>query len=196
MPQGYLDGEISTDYTTITSTLDPDQIKYHGSGSPKYFGSLINTFNYRNFELSFNIIYKFGYYFRRQDVFGGSNYGSSLTPLYKLADYEKRWQEPGDELTTNIPALVYPNSSSRTNFFAYSESLVENGSHIRLQDIRLSYTIPQNLYPRFPFKAANIFFYARNLGILWRANKQGIDPDYPRAIPQPFSMSIGVNLNL
>lgn len=196
MPQGYLDGEISTDYTTITSTLDPDQIKYHGSGSPKYFGSLINTFNYGNFELSFNITYKFGYYFRRQDVFGGSNYGSSLYPLYKLADYEKRWQEPGDELTTNIPALVYPNSSSRTNFFAYSESLVENGSHVRLQDVRLSYTIPQNLFPGTPFKAANIFFYARNLGILWRANKQGIDPDYPRAIPQPFSVSIGVNLNL
>jgi TonB-linked SusC/RagA family outer membrane protein len=195
MPQGYLDGEISTDYTTITSTLDPDQIKYHGSGSPKYFGSLINTFNYRNFELSFNITYKLGYYFRRENVFGGSNYGSSIFPVYQLGDYEKRWKEPGDELTTNIPALVYPSNIRRNYFFQYSEDLVEKGDHIRLQDIRLSYHLRKMSYPKLPFQSVSIFLYTRNLGILWRANGRGIDPDYrTSAIPQPFSASIGVNL--
>ncbi|ATP57389.1 hypothetical protein CPT03_13380 [Pedobacter ginsengisoli] len=195
-PQGYIDGEPSKDYTTITSSLDLSQIRYYGSASPKYFGSIINTFTYQQFELSVNLVYKLGYYFRRENVFGGSNYGSALSPNFQLADYSKRWQKAGDELHTDIPALTYPNSSARSNFFQYSAALVEKGDHLRLQDIRLSYTLSPNSLLRSIFKNASLFLYARNLGILWRKNKHHIDPDYgATTIPQPFSGSMGINLS-
>ncbi|SMC54752.1 SusC/RagA family TonB-linked outer membrane protein [Pedobacter nyackensis] len=193
-PQGYLNGKISKDYTTITSVFDPSQLKFHGSASPKHYGSVINTFGFENFELSFNLTYKFGYFFRRENVFGGSSYGSALSPAYIFADYNKRWQKPGDEFTTNTPALVYPNSAVRTDFNTYSENLVEKGDHLRLQDIRLSYYLKNNSLLKF--KSASIFLYARNVGILWRANKLNIDPDFrTNAIPAPFTGSVGLNLN-
>jgi TonB-linked SusC/RagA family outer membrane protein len=196
-PQGYLNGEISKDYAKIRSTLDQTQLQYHGSASPKYFGSLINTFHYHDFELSLNITYKFDYYFRRLSVFSGSNYGSGVMQ-YKMSDYEKRWQQPGDELNTKIPALVYPSNLARDSFFQNSSDLVERGDHIRLQDVRLSYNLSRITATGFRLiQKASLFLYARNLGILWRENKLKIDPDYGSSIPpQPFSGSFGINLTL
>jgi len=197
-PQGYLDGALSKDYTSITSKLDPNQLKYHGSAIPKYFGSLINTLAYKNFDLSINIIYKFAYFFRRVNVFSGSNYGYGNSPIpYQLADFEKRWQKVGDENITKIPALSYPSNLSSDLFFTNSEDLVERGDHIRVQDVRFSYSLlPKQLLNTF-LRKASIFIYARNLGIIWRKNKLNIDPDYGSFnIPQPFSGSIGINVNL
>lgn len=192
-PQGYLNGQVSKSYSNIINLFDPSQIIYHGSASPKYFGSLLNTFSYKNIELSINITYKLGYYFKRKGIFNGS-YSTSLT-FY--GDYDKRWQKPGDEQNTIIPALVYPSSSAMTSFFNNSSDLIERGDHIRLQDVRLSYNLVQKQLPKLPFKAISAFAYAKNLGLLWRKNKLGIDPDYgTRAIPDPLSLSFGINLNL
>lgn len=195
-PQGYLDGNTSKDYGKITTQLDISQIKYHGSASPKYFGSIINSFSYKNFELSFNLTYKLGYYFRRTGVFSGSNYGTAEHTEFMLADYEKRWQKTGDEAFTRIPALVYPADNLQNTFFLYAEDLVEKGDHIRLQDIRLSYNLTEKLLSRSFLKKAGIFLYARNLGVLWSATELDIDPDYKTTgIPQPFSCAFGLNLN-
>ncbi|MBE9600174.1 SusC/RagA family TonB-linked outer membrane protein [Pedobacter sp. MC2016-24] len=192
-PRGYFNGSVSKDYTAITSALNPNLIKYHGSASPKYFGSLINTFNYKNLELSLNLLFKFDYYFRRVNIFSGSNNYSYITS----SDFDKRWKKPGDELITKIPALIYPNNPQMSTFFQNSEDLVENGSHLRLQDIRLSYKIANLGFHNFSIKGLNVFLYTKNLGIIWRMNKLNIDPDYGNSsIPQPFSASLGVNFNL
>lgn len=195
-PQGFLNGVISKDYAKINSTLAPDQIRYHGSASPKYFGSIINTFSYKNIELSLNVIYKFDYYFRRINVFSGSNYGASQLVTYALADYEKRWQKPGDERTTKIPALTYPSVAARNTFFNLTEDLVERGDHIRLQDIRLAYRLTVVKSLSAFLKKAEVFMYARNLGILWRKNKVNMDPDIRTGSPLPFSGAMGININL
>jgi TonB-linked SusC/RagA family outer membrane protein len=196
-PQGYLDGVISKDYTKIIGTLDASQIKYHGSALPKYFGNILNTFSYKQLELTFNIGFKFDYYFRRSGVFTGSNYGTAIATVYEVSDFENRWQKPGDEHLTKIPALVYPNIAARSTFFQLSEDLVEKGDHIRLQDVRFSYSFSDRDKVTALLKRTTVFLYTRNLGILWRQNNLKIDPDYrTSAIPQPFSASIGINLTL
>ncbi len=196
-PQGYLNGIISKDYARIRSTLDPSQIKFHGSASPKYFGSVINTFEFKNFELSVNITYKFDYYFRRTSVFAGGNYGSAPFLNYRLAEFENRWKNPGDELKTKIPALIYPSNLAQYSFFENSEDLIENGDHIRLQDVRLSYNLKSLGTASKIFKSATIFLYARNLGVVWKKTSFSIDPDArSTGIPAVFNGSFGVNLNL
>lgn len=189
-PKGYLNGTISKDYSAISGTLDISQIKYHGSATPSYFGSLINSFEYKNFELSFNLTYKFDYFFRRSQVFSGSLY------TYLMADYDKRWQNSGDELITKTPALVFPQNDARSTFYNYSEELVEKGDHIRLQDIRFSYQLSAKKLSKSPFKNASFFIYSQNLGIIWRKNEVNIDPDYLNSYPQPFGCSLGINFHL
>jgi len=46
-----------------------------------------------------------------------------------------------------------------------------------------------------------LYVYANNLGILWRANDQGIDPDFndngngSRIIPAPKTVSLGFRIS-
>jgi TonB-linked SusC/RagA family outer membrane protein len=192
-PQGLLNKQVSKDYQAIINT-SADSLVYHGSARPTIFGSLRNTFSFRRFSLSFNILYKFGYYFRKSST--STNYTDIVTGIAN-SDYLLRWTKPGDELTTDVPSLTYPLNTNRNNFYKYAEVLVEKGDHIRLQDIQLSYTIDKHLWKQAPFNSLQLYVYANNLGILWRANHSGIDPDYNdnfylNGFPAPRSISMGI----
>jgi hypothetical protein len=188
--QGYLNGAVSSDYSGIYNSTNRDELIYNGSASPTNFGSLLNTLEYKNFSLSFNISYNMGYYFRRNSL----NNAALYEGLYWQSDYEKRWQKPGDENHTLVPALRYPVNIERTNLYLYSEALVEKADNIRLKDIRLVYTFP--VRSGLPFKNLNLFAYAHNVGILWRANSYNLDPDYPTGIPQVRTIAFGVKADL
>lgn len=192
-PQGYLNGTVSTDYTSIANSQNRSDLDYNGSATPTSFGSLRNTFNYKGFDLSFNIVYKLGYYFRRTSLNNDALYSSGGNN-YQMADFNNQWQKPGDELHTNVPALIYPSNSYRTALYTYSNVLVENADNIRLQDLRFGYTF--NKSNHLPFKNLSIYTYINNIGILWRANKYHIDPDYPTGIPVPRSIAFGIKGDL
>ena len=188
-PQGFLDGEISEDYGAIIGNMEPDSLIYHGSLQPTHFGALRNTFSWKGFSLSCNITYRLGYYFRRESIRYGTNRG-----LGGHGDYAYRWQQPGDEAFTQVPSIPVQGSSYRDDFYTYSEVLVEKGDHVRLQDVRLSYTLGRELWPGLPFRELQVYGYASNLGILWIATSAVPDPDY-RNMPAPRSWSMGVRAN-
>lgn len=187
-PLGYFDGEISKDYRSIQQSTDLNIMTFHGSQTPTTYGSLMNIFSYRQLELSFNLLYKFGNYFRRSSFMSNQLVGANA---WKLADYDKRWKQEGDELHTYVPAFLYPAVINRDLFYESSSVLIEKGDHIRLQDIRISYQLDKQSY----FKNGNIYLYAQNLGVLWKANKAGIDPETPVNYPTPLSVALGFQLN-
>ncbi|WP_345229673.1 SusC/RagA family TonB-linked outer membrane protein [Olivibacter ginsenosidimutans] len=195
-PIGQLNGEPSKDYSSIFNNNKLDDLVYTGSAVPIYFGALRNTFNWKGAELSFNITYKFDYYFRRSSLDGAAlysgNYGSGT---YQMPDYDLRWQKPGDENKTNIPALVYPVNSYRNNLYMYSEVLVEKGDHIRLQDIKISYTFTQKENRQLPISNLQVYAYASNLAILWKATHIKTDPDNANNIPNPTTYAFGLKAN-
>ncbi len=195
-PQGYLNGAVSKDYLSIISSTPIDSLVYSGSSRPSMFGSLLNTFTWKNFSVSINITYKLGYYFRKSST--GLNYQDALSNPTINADYLLRWQNPGDELRTQVPSLVYPNNTNRNVFYQNSAALVEKADHIRLQNINLSYQLDKSQWHKLPFSSVQIYVFANNLGLLWKANKAGIDPDYTAAfsMPDPSSISIGCKINL
>lgn len=192
-PNGMLNGTITQDYSKILSSNDISNLIYNGSATPLIYGSFRNNLGYGKFDLSFNITYKFDYCFRRPNIFSGSNNFGSFG--YLESDYEKRWQNPGDESKTNIPALTYPQNDAQNGFFQGSSILVEKADNIRLQDVKLSY------YLRLPkgsaiLKNLQIYCYVNNIGIIWKATKQKIDPDYlyvPYAEPRTLSMGISTH---
>ena len=191
-PQGYLkDSGLSTNYNAIYTSSDLANLKYIGPANPTFFGSLRNTFNWKQFELSFNIIWKWGYYFRRSSI----HYSNLFNGQIGHPDYEKRWQHPGDEKTTNVPSMVYPANTARDVVYTYSEILVEKGDHIRLQDLQVSYDLNKSRYKTLPVQAIRVYLYANNIGIIWRANHYGIDPDYVNSIPNPRSIAAGVKVD-
>ncbi|MBS0027092.1 SusC/RagA family TonB-linked outer membrane protein [Chitinophaga hostae] len=191
-PQGYLNGELSTDYAAmLASTPGKDgkipSIVYVGSSIPRSTGSLINTFGFFNFELSVNISYKFGYYFRKPSI----SYSGIVAGAMGNKEYAERWQRPGDENKTSVPSFNYPVDGTRDMFYAYSTINALKGDHIRLQYINLTYT-PVGHFGIKALKQFQLYANMANVGILWRANDHGIDPDFPNGLPTPKTFSAGV----
>ncbi|HWZ15446.1 MAG TPA: SusC/RagA family TonB-linked outer membrane protein [Mucilaginibacter sp.] len=191
-PRGYANGQISEDYPTLTNPTQLSDVTYNGPANPTYFGGLRNTFAWKQISLSVNISYKMGYYFRKSSI----DYGDLFNSGGGNIDFTKRWQKPGDEKFTNVPSMIYPDDPTRGLFYDFSSVTVDNGDHIRLQDVTLSYDLDKSHWKRSPFSHLQFYTYANNLGIIWRANKDGLDPDYPRGgIPNPRSLSFGIRGN-
>ncbi|QEC41533.1 TonB-linked SusC/RagA family outer membrane protein [Pseudobacter ginsenosidimutans] len=186
-PRGYdrQTGEISKNYAELFKDSVKDLV-VNGPGMPPFTGFLRNAFRYKNFDLSFNLMYKFGAWFK-EEMYRGYAFENWV----HLGNYEGRWQKPGDEKHTYIPSTVYPLNNNRTSFAAYTTDFVHKADFIRLSDIRIGYS--------FAIKTAakpvslNVFAGARDLGLIWKANKVGVDPDnlYYRAVS---SANIGCNV--
>jgi len=185
-PRGIINGQVSKDYAAMISPNRPvSDLVYLGPSKPRYFGALRNGFSYKSFELSANILYKLGYHLKRN--------GLSYTALFFAntghSEFADRWQKSGDENITKVPSMVYPVDPNRDYFYNASEAIVESGDHIRLQDITGAYTFRNIKGLR------NLKLYANvsNLGIIWRANKLGLDPDITSGYKLPFTMAFGIN---
>lgn len=193
-PLVMVDNELGTEYDTYFNTLEFDDLKRMGLGVPSYFGSFRNTFSWKNFALSANITFKLDYVFRASSI----DYNWLYTQDQGHRDFSKRWQMPGDELTTIVPSMptLSESSQNRDAAYTFSEKLIEKGDHIRLQDIRLAYQLDK-LGAVPGIRNMELYFYVDNPGILWRANSRGLDPDYPSAqfLPGP-TYALGVNVKL
>ncbi|WDF68685.1 SusC/RagA family TonB-linked outer membrane protein [Sphingobacterium oryzagri] len=187
-PQGYVEDAISDDYSAIYSSALED-MQFHGSLQPTHFGNLLNSFSYKAVSLSFNISYRFGGFFRNPSL-----YNSGL--IYGLGghgDYAQRWQQPGDELSTHVPAFDYTQNASRDFFYQNAEVHIMKSDVIRLEDINVSYRFA--LARRKNSPSMTLIFNAAQLPMLWAAAPGGIDPYFVNsAITRP-RFSFGANLS-
>lgn len=191
-PRGLLNGSPSADYAALSASLETiDDLVYHGRALPPVFGSVLNTFGYKGLTASFNIGYRFGYFFRRSSI----DYGRLFHNWQGHGDFGKRWQKPGDELFTNVPSMPVDVNGARDNFYQRSEALIEPGDNVRLQDVNLSYVFDREKWVRLPVRALQLYVNVNNAGLLWTANKAGIDPDYPQ-MPLPMTLSVGFRTTL
>ena len=200
-PLGYLDGQKTNNYNDINSKTVAADLVYNGPVNPTMVGAFRNDFYWNNFSLSVNITCKLGHYFRRTSI----DYGEFVTFGGGHKDFTSRWQKPGDEEFTNVPSMpaTLPTQLGRRDYTFYSNAsvLVEKADHIRMQDIVLSYDLDKAKWSRLLFKKARFYCNISNVGILWRANKYGIDPDaIPQVstvfLPQPRRITVGGKFDL
>jgi len=192
-PRGFLNGEPSTNYTGIFTSSNAGNLIYHGSARPVTFGALRNTFTYRNISLSANISYSLGYYFRRESV----NFDQILNGNGGHADYYLRWKSVGDEQATIVPSQPPSVNASRNTFYTNSAVLVEKGDHIRLRDIQLSYSLDRSSFSKLPFQKMRFYMYVNNLGMIWKATKVNLDPDFQDrfSLPPVRTYAFGVRID-
>lgn len=193
-PLGYLEGKLSKDYSAIFKEANQNggNVVYVGTASPQIFGSIMNSITWRNLTFSALISYKFKYYFKKSTL----SYPSLVANGIGHADYAKRWQNVGDELITSVPSFIYPMTNdvvNRDNFYNAASVNILKADHIRLQYVNLSYKL---------FKAKNkvlkeleIYGNVADVGILWKANEEGLDPDYPSVLRPTRNATIGVRTN-
>ena len=147
--------------------LNNDDHVVIGNPEPLFFGGLNNTFSYRNLSLDIFLQGTYG-----NDLFnefaGRAFFGRSTDNLYR--EVLNRWTP--DNPTSDIPRA---GNTIAVADIRSSTALVEDGSHLRLKTLRLTYELP------FKSKAFNnmaIYMVGNNL---WLASKfRGYDPESTR----------------
>ncbi len=191
-PMGYLNGQPSKDYARVINNTSPDELVYHGSARPTYFGALRNTFSWKGFSLSLNMSFRLKYFVRRNSV----RYSTDQGLVTGHGDYPLRWQYPGDELSTQIPSIPLAGNTNRDNLYTYSSVLVDRGDNVRLQDANFAYVFDKARFPQLPFARLQIYCYANNIGVVWKKSQSKLDPDYYNSqFPPSRTIALGLKGN-
>lgn len=188
-PQGYVNGQLSTDYNAINAEAlsTGANLEYIGNASPNYFGSLINTFNYKKLSLAINLSYRLDYTVPKPAI----SYDALVSNGLGHKDFVNRWQKPGDEYITTVPSFVYPNLQDRDIFYYSAAINTMPGDHLRLDYVRLGYNFSTSQW-KMPFRNLALFAGMQNVGILWKANKFDYDPDYSTLTPPSRQLTFGL----
>ena len=121
-----------------------------GNANPDYIMNFNNTFRFKNFSLYFLFSYKAG-----GDIWSATTstlLGRGL--ITETVDREATFILPGVQQATGLPNDVQINNSTyffSNVLFGPSELQVYDGSTLRLNEISLSYNIPQKYLDRSPF---------------------------------------------
>jgi TonB-linked SusC/RagA family outer membrane protein len=192
--------KIINSTTNLTTAFDINDLKYAGVKVAPYYGGFFNTFRYKSFSLDVQTTYYLGHIFQKPTTSNYPNFpGTYSGTLGRQRDLARRWKQPGDEAFTDVPGLSDVNFNSISRY-RLSDNQVRKADNVRLQQVSIAYAVPQKWLPKRVIRAASVSASARNLGIIWRANKDGIDPEYlnPSAnyytLPPVTSYVFNINL--
>jgi len=193
-PIGYLSGESSKDYAQILQSATTESLTYHGPARPAWYGAFRNTLDWNGLSVSANISFRGGYYYRRNTV----NYGATLfRGEVGHGDYAHRWQHPGDERRTHVPSMTTTAVASRETYYGYADVNIVRADHLRLQDIRVTYSLPVKQWNLRGINSLNVYGYVNNVGLLWKKADTAYDPDYASVDYVPIrTFSLGINIIL
>ncbi|MDR0695052.1 MAG: TonB-dependent receptor, partial [Prevotellaceae bacterium] len=195
-------------YRTTTGIIFQDRnigfLNYSGSADPTDMGSFGNIFKYKNFRLNIFITYSMGNVVRLNPVFR-SSYTDFLAMPKEFID---RWVVPGDEYTTNIPAILSTRQNRETanmaaayNAYNYSDVRIASGDFIRMKEISLSYDFPQQLIQPLKLSNLSLKLQATNLFLIYADEAlNGQDPEFFNSggvaapVPKQFTMTLRIGL--
>ncbi len=175
-------------------TLDKDRT-YIGDPHPKFTGGLNIDLGYANFDLN---------------IFFYGSYGNDMI------NYVSRWIDYGqfvgglskDALfstwsTTNTGAKL-PMLDGAAHSQEASTAFIEDGSFLRMKNLRLGYTVPQNVLDKVKLKSVRLYLQATNLFTVTKY--KGLDPELDSSgmtmgvdqgsWPTPRQITFGLTLGL
>ncbi|MGZ8561563.1 MAG: SusC/RagA family TonB-linked outer membrane protein, partial [Flavisolibacter sp.] len=153
-----------------TNNYNTAQRELIGSASPKFFGGLSNTLNYKGIDLQTDFVYNYGNLVRDQWIFYAID--GAFPDLNRVALNLERWQKPGD--VTNVPRYVF---GSTNNSNASSTRFLYKGDFIRLRHLTLGYNLPGTIGNRIGVSAARIYVRGTNLWTKTYDKNLTIDPE-------------------
>ena len=169
-----------------------------GHANPKFFGGFSNSLSYRNFDLNILVSFKYGNKIYNQgargiDHFGANNFGM------RAENIDNRWTGPN---TSNS----VPRASTSNYNLQHSTRFLEDGSYLRVQNVTLGYSLPNELIERYGLRQVRVHVAGKNL--LTITGYSGMDPDVSTSlspvnmgidyynVPQMRMIEMGINVGL
>ncbi len=187
----------------IAVNLQDERIEnliFSGSLDPKYTGGFSNTFNYKNLSLNVFVTYQAGNKIRLYPSFRSSYVDLDAMPK----EFYDRWEMPGDETITNVPAIsdAYFNLVNQSNYpynnYNYSNIRVADGGFVRLKTVSLTYQLGNKGIEKLSvFKNLSLTAAVTNPWLIYSDKKlQGQDPEFFNAggVAQPIQKQITLSV--
>lgn len=175
---------------TLTSVGSNAQYHYTGSAIPDLYGSVNNTFSYKNFSLQVMFIYQIGGKTFDNDYQSLMYRGSAGRALHK--DQLNAWQQEGD--ITNV-------TKRGTGATMYdSDKWLTDASYLNFRTATFTYNVPAKFSKRYGMQSARIYASGENLFIT--SARKGMDPTqtYTGAPSYTYApariISLGLNVSL
>ncbi|TDG38022.1 SusC/RagA family TonB-linked outer membrane protein [Pedobacter changchengzhani] len=184
-------------------------LKYEGPIDPTFTGGFYNSFKYKQFVLSGLFTFAAGNYVRL-----GQSSSAEYTDFTAMSkNLSNRWEKPGDENFTSVPAILDLYTSSLVkdadgntvnakyayNSYNFSTENVAKGDYIKLKQISLGYEVPQSIAKKLKMSSASLSVVANNLVTIYSDKRlNGQDPEFfsnggvALPVPQQFTLSLKV----
>ncbi|WP_177192208.1 SusC/RagA family TonB-linked outer membrane protein [Chitinophaga arvensicola] len=133
---------------------------------PKYYGGMTNSFRYKRLQLSFLMQFtkRMGPKWPAYLLSGFTMMppGSMINLPYEALD---TWKKPGDNAPfQKLTTIVQPSNSLSGIYAAYfSDFTYGDASFLRLKNVSVSYTLPENWLKRIHFNNVRVYALAENL---------------------------------
>ncbi|MDD7885101.1 SusC/RagA family TonB-linked outer membrane protein [Flavivirga sp. 57AJ16] len=163
-----------------------------GDSDPLY-GGIQNNITYKNWDLGFFIDYTRVNEFR--NFIPASRIGR--LNINTTTFFLDRWQQPGDELTTNIPKFTTSSRTYNARFFSQSSLWWVTENIFRLSNVSLAYNLPKRLMSDLHLESAKLYLNAQNVFVFDKYRDQRYDPLTGNGVVPPLrTIVLGINLNL
>ena len=148
--------------------IDAADRQFIGNPNPNFSFGVTNTFNYKNFDLSFfiqgvqgNDVYNLNRYITESALYSTTNGTTRIL---------SRWTGPNT--SNDVPRAINgdPNNNLRV-----STHYIEDGSYVRLKNLTFGYTLPRSVMNRITATQIRLYFTAQNLATLTKYT--GYDPE-------------------
>ncbi len=185
--------------STLTAAEQRDLYSYIGSSEPLFTGGFNNTFTYHNWELAVNFIFNLKMFVRCTPSYSPANFDRGMNTNRDILD---RWTT--ENTNAEFPRLM--NSTDRpAEYIQYNEyglynmldTWVKRCDYVRLQNLRLAYTLPSELTKRAHLDKVSVGVEGRNLLVFGSNYKNYLDPEtMGNQFAQPIAKSVSFNLNV
>ncbi|KAA6348147.1 TonB-dependent receptor SusC [termite gut metagenome] len=185
--------------TNHDGKIDSDDRTMIGSSQPDFIWSMTNNFNYKGFDLSIMLSGSEGNEIFNQNARYLKRYNGARGVYGSVANYWKSESDPGDG---QIPK---PRSVANTVQNLATSYWVEDGSFVRIKNIRLGYTLPKKATQKLGLSATKIYVNFENVYVF--SDYSNYDPEASTyttgalvgldfgSYPNPFVCTMGINLN-
>lgn len=173
-------GKVVNTLDAVSAGLTGDaaamQFQPIGTSTPKYYGGMLNTFGYEGFELSILLNFAADYLVynnSRSSYFSSEGNNILKNNQIKPRNGQVIWEKPGDKATE---PKIYRGRTDGSDA-QFISRFWEDASHIRVRNVRLSYSLPAKLISRAKLNRANIYVSGDNLFIFTKKSFNGVDPE-------------------
>jgi TonB-linked SusC/RagA family outer membrane protein len=160
--------------TTINySDVTLEDYQFCGSAIPKGFGSVTNSFAYKNFDFSFMWYGSYGAKLYSYQYMENTTVRTGVSVVPDLVE-GKYWEKPGDIAQLPRPSReAYNSNGANQNTDLY---LLSN-DFLRLRNVTLGFTVPKNVLAKCKISGLRLYATIDNLLTFSEASSKYTDPE-------------------